>query len=94
MSTHHKMSATLVEKIHSHSHNVFHRRSVDTRPPDDPEERQREKDFITDYERNPAPLSPGHIAEDPAHKALGHPSPQLRLEDFQLIKTLGTGAQR
>jgi hypothetical protein len=85
----------LVSKIASHSHSVFHRSagSVDSRR-DDPELRQREKDFITEFERNAEPLSPHHIAEDPSHKKLGASSQQLRLEDFQLIKTLGTGASR
>jgi hypothetical protein len=91
MTSHGKMSTSIVHKIHAHSHNVFHRNSAVEVHPDDPEQRQREKDYITDFEHNPEPLSPHSIAENPNNKKLGHKSQQLRLEDFQLIKTLGTG---
>lgn len=87
------MSTSIIEKI-SHSR-MLHRSSVDgKKDKDDPAEHQKEKDFIIDFERHPEPLSPDHIAEDPKHKKLGHSSHQLKIEDFQLIKTLGTGESR
>ena len=56
--------------------------------------RQEEKSFvIANYE-----IAVGHesvpveqIAQDPQHKQLGFSSQQLRVEDFDLMKTLGTG---
>ena len=61
------------------------------KPQHNDEEEQREKQFIADFEDNKAPLSPKQIAKDPRNKRLGASSRQLRLEDFELLKTLGTG---
>jgi serine/threonine protein kinase len=36
-------------------------------------------------------LEPDEIAIDPQHKPVGHSSKHLRREDFDLVKTLGTG---
>ncbi|KAI9696384.1 MAG: serine/threonine protein kinase, AGC [Candelina mexicana] len=51
--------------------------------------RQDEKTFVAHFSRDPRPLSPSRIAE--GNKKLGASSKELRLEDFQLLKTLGTG---
>ncbi|KAI9777294.1 MAG: serine/threonine protein kinase, AGC [Candelina submexicana] len=51
--------------------------------------RQDEKSFVAHFSRDPRPLSPSRIAE--GNKKLGASSKELRLEDFQLLKTLGTG---
>lgn len=52
---------------------------------------QHEKDFVIEYRRNSEVLAPEEVAEDPANKKLGASSQQLRLDDFELMKTLGTG---
>ena len=59
--------------------------------PIDEEQKQREKDFISCYECNGPPLSPSQIAENPRRKEVGLASKQLRVGDFDLIKTIGTG---
>lgn len=63
--------------------------STDTAPD---ECRQKEKDFIAQFEDEPRPLSPKFIAQDQRNKRLGMSSKHLRLQDFELLKTLGTGA--
>src|ERR1700712_3704811 len=51
-----------------------------------------EMNFISEWEEENRPLSPSQITMDPAQKRIGHSSHHLRLDDFELIKTLGTGA--
>src|SRR5271156_1580390 len=59
-----------------------------------PSVRQEEKNFvIANYEvaagRETVP--PEQIAQDPQNKQLGFSAQQPRVEDFELMKTLGTG---
>ncbi len=54
-------------------------------------QRQEEKEKIAHWEERKATLSPDDAASDPNDKALGQSSKQLRGEDFELLKTLGTG---
>lgn len=46
---------------------------------------------VANLDNDPRPLSPGSIAEDPRNKKLGMSSKTLRVQDFELLKTLGTG---
>lgn len=55
------------------------------------ERREDEKAFVAQFDNDPRPLSPKLIAEDPKNKKLGMSSKNLRLQDFELLKTLGTG---
>ena len=59
--------------------------------PHDDEKEEEEKGFVAQYKQNEQPLPPSQIAQDPESKSLGHSSSQLRVRDFELIKTLGTG---
>ena len=59
--------------------------------PIDPEEQEKEKNFIERFTENPRPLSPHQISQDPRNKELGCASRQLRVSDFKLLKTIGTG---
>ena len=59
--------------------------------PHDDEKEEEEKRFLAQYKDNERPLPPSQIAQDPESKQLGQSSSQLRVEDFELIKTLGTG---
>lgn len=52
---------------------------------------QNEKRFIVHWEDEKGLLEPNEIGLDPERKGLGHMSSSLRVEDFNLIKTLGTG---
>jgi protein kinase A len=56
--------------------------------------REEEKRMLADWEGKKHTLSPDEIDIDPETKAVGHSSKVLREEDFELIKTLGTGAPR
>lgn len=76
---------------HLGAHRILgHKRSSRPAPHDDAQQ-EREKAFIAEFEECKRPLSPTHIAEDPRNKKLGASSKQLRLKDFDLVKTLGTG---
>ena len=55
------------------------------------ERRDEERAFIAQFDNEPRPLSPRLIAEDPKNKKLGMSSKTLGLDDFELLKTLGTG---
>ena len=85
-------------KIKSHFHaphgpKLFRTNSNNTfsEKPIDEEQKQKEKDFISCYECNGPPLSPNQIAENPRNKEVGLASKQLRVGDFDLLKTIGTG---
>lgn len=53
--------------------------------------REEEKQKIAEWEANKRPLEPNEVAVAPNNKPVGHSSKYLRKEDFDLIKTLGTG---
>jgi protein kinase A len=54
--------------------------------------REEEKRTLVQWEDRKRTLSPDEIDKDPEKKVVGHSSKVLREEDFELIKTLGTGA--
>ena len=53
-----------------------------------------EKNTISHWEDHKRPLSPSQVERNPKSKMVGHSSKMLRCEDFELIKTLGTGTRR
>lgn len=53
--------------------------------------REEEKQKIAEWEANKKPLEPNEVATNPSKKPVGQSSKYLRKEDFDLIKTLGTG---
>ena len=76
-----------------HGHHLFRSNSSNSvyDKPIDEEERQKEKDFIACFECNGEPFEPSEVAESPRNKEVGAPSKQLRVGDFELMKTIGTG---
>lgn len=58
---------------------------------DDIRARENEKNRLAAWEANKRPLEYDQILVDPSQKPVGHSSKVLRREDFELIKTLGTG---
>ncbi|KAL1633568.1 cytochrome c oxidase subunit 1 [Diplodia intermedia] len=54
-------------------------------------QREQEKHHLAAWEADRQTLEPDVVAQDPAKKRVGHSSRHLRCEDFELIKTLGTG---
>jgi protein kinase A len=55
---------------------------------------EEEKQFIANFQENRLehPLPPEEIEKDPRNKQLGRSSRGLRVTDFELVRTLGTGA--
>jgi len=62
-----------------------------TPPPRNEEQEEKERQFVAQFSERKEPLPPSEIAQDPTNKLLGGFSSQLRLDDFELLKTLGTG---
>ena len=84
---------------------LHHHRSRENDAPDDHSAHERqdsamdraredEKHTIAQWSEQKRPMEPGQIDADPDRKMVGHSSSVLRQDDFELIKTLGTGAQR
>lgn len=76
---------------HFGAHKILGNKRSSRPAPLDEAQQEREKAFIAEFEDCKRPLSPLHIAEDPRNKKLGASSKQLCLQDFDLVKTLGTG---
>ena len=76
-----------------HGHKLFRSNSsnIVNEKPIDEEQKKKEKDFISCYECNGPSLSPDQIADAPRNKEVGCASKQLRVADFDLLKTIGTG---
>jgi len=53
--------------------------------------RDQEKKKLAEWEADKKPLEYDQIMVDPSKKVVGHSSKVLKYEDFELIKTLGTG---
>lgn len=53
--------------------------------------RAEEKELLSRWQELKRPLSPSQVAEEPGRKMLGHSAKYLHVEDFELLKTLGTG---
>ncbi|KAL8974094.1 MAG: hypothetical protein Q9197_001662 [Variospora fuerteventurae] len=64
-----------------------------TSPPVDNEKCQQEKRSIASFYDNAKPLPPEQIADSPRNKDLATSSRNLRIQDFELIRTLGTGGE-
>lgn len=56
--------------------------------------RDEEKNKLAAWEADKRPLEWDQILVDPQRKPVGHSSKILRREDFELLKTLGTGASQ
>jgi protein kinase A len=54
-------------------------------------QREDEKQKLAEWEAEKRPLEPDQVAENPNKKPVGHSSKYLKKDDFELIKTLGTG---
>lgn len=52
---------------------------------------QQEKEFVAHYADQTRSLRTEEIQEDRRNKELGHSSKSLSVEDFELVRTLGTG---
>ena len=78
--------------FHDHNHgNKKQDNAQDSADQGDTSSRQNEKQFIVNWEEEKGVLEANEISVDPELKRLGHSSSSLRVGDFNLIKTLGTG---
>ncbi|WPH05045.1 Hypothetical protein R9X50_00794400 [Acrodontium crateriforme] len=69
----------------------FHRMSQSAADRENYAAREEEKQRLADWEADKRTLEPSDIINDPQKKPVGHSSKVLRKDDFDLIKTLGTG---
>jgi protein kinase A len=53
---------------------------------------EQEKQFVAHFSEQHCPLPPEEVAENPRNKELGRSSRALSVHDFELVRTLGTGA--
>lgn len=87
-------TAKLKQHLHSHHgpHRLFRTNSSNlSEPPINEAERQKERDFICCYECNSGSLSASEISAPPSSKEVGTACKNLRVGDFDLLKTIGTG---
>ena len=78
--------AKLAHPIHAEKRN--------SRPaPVNEEQREKEKRFVLDYDRHSLSAEPDKNHLDIKRTVLGTASKQLRIQDFELVKTLGTGTR-
>lgn len=81
------MAPAIVQNISSR----IHRMSQSAADKENYTQREEEKQRLTEWENEKRTLEPNEVAESPSKKPVGHSSKYLRKEDFELIKTLGTG---
>jgi protein kinase A len=53
---------------------------------------EQEKQFVAHFSDQHDPLPPEEVQQDPRNKELGRSSRALSVNDFELVRTLGTGA--
>jgi protein kinase A len=53
---------------------------------------EQEKQFVAHFSDQHDPLPPEEVQQDPRNKDLGRSSRALGVSDFELVRTLGTGA--
>lgn len=81
------MAPAIVQNISSR----IHRMSQSAADKENYAQREDEKQRIAEWEAEKRSLEPSEVAESPNKKPVGHSSKYLRKDDFDLIKTLGTG---
>lgn len=90
-----KMAAGL---LHHHGHGHGHSGGGSptsppgTSPATSPSTAEQEKHFVAQFCELPRVLPPDEIQRDPRNKELGGSSKGLSVRDFDLVRTLGTGA--
>ncbi|KAK5170558.1 cytochrome c oxidase subunit 1 [Saxophila tyrrhenica] len=81
------MAPAIVQNISSR----LHRMSTGGGDKDYNPQREDEKAKLAEWEAEKRTLEPSEVAQNPGQKPVGHSSKYLRKEDFDLVKTLGTG---
>ncbi|KAF2454022.1 kinase-like domain-containing protein [Lineolata rhizophorae] len=91
MREHHHRAKERHNSSNDKNNNSAPRPREHTEDPDIVAAREREKQQLIQWETQREPLTPSEILIEPDQKVVGHSSKYLRCEDFELIKTLGTG---
>ena len=91
--------AILGSTLHSHRDQVEDRspprRRNDSRQQQElAQDEHKERELVAHSSAASESLPPQEIAQDPKNKELGKSSQALRIQDFDLVKTLGTGMDR
>jgi len=82
--------AALLHKIQDHIPSS-NSNSSSSNPMASAETIEQEKHFIAEFAEQQHPLPPEEVQQDPRNKELGRSSRGLSVEDFELVRTLGTG---
>jgi protein kinase A len=86
------MAPGLVDKMASRLHRMSHSSSEGKNESKETfTAREEEKARLCSWQADTKPLEVSEIIVDPQTKPVGHSSKLLRKDDFELIKTLGTG---
>jgi protein kinase A len=86
------MAVAVLQTMKKHRiSNPLHRRLSAKTPIHNEAECQKQRQFIAEYRECGDICEPKQIASDPRNKQLGCSSRSLRVQDFDLMKTLGTG---
>lgn len=88
-SASHHASAFIHHHSHSESASEVQQQKHEMATPQLIEE---EKQFIAHFADQTQPLPPDEVHQAPRNKELGRSSRALRVSDFDLVRTLGTGA--
>ncbi|KAI7361148.1 Pkinase-domain-containing protein [Hortaea werneckii] len=83
------MAPAVLEKLRHRMSQSHHGHDHDDSQTKQAREEERRK--LAEWEAKKEPLEPSDITIDPQRKVVGHSSKVLRKEDFELLKTLGTG---
>ena len=78
-------------KARAHAHSIHGSKRNSKLAPINEELRDKEKRFILDHESHCRSAHPDQNDSDINRTQLGTSSKQLRVQDFELVKTLGTG---
>ena len=78
-------------KAQAHAHPIHGNKKSSKLPPVNEEQRDKEKRFILDYDSHTQSAEPNQNNSDTKRTQLGASSKQLRIQDFELVSTLGTG---
>lgn len=85
------MAPAIVQNISSRLHRISSASGGGSGDKENFAQREEEKQKLAEWEAQKQPLEPHEVAQSPSKKPVGHSSKVLRKEDFDLIKTLGTG---
>jgi protein kinase A len=83
--------AALLQKIQDHIP-IHSGNSSSSDPMVSTETIEQEKHFIAAFSDQQQSLAPEEVQQDPRNKELGKSSKGLSVKDFELVRTLGTGA--